>query len=71
MESSDVSKFRQCVLDGAWDSADEILMRLGFVDEEALWVSRVLFLTPDDLSADAVTFRMRSSSSVSKDIWNS
>ena len=38
MESSDVSKFRKCVLDGAWDSADEVLMRLGFADEEALWV---------------------------------
>ena len=38
MESSDVAKFRQCVLDGAWDSADEVLMRLGFVDDEALWV---------------------------------
>ena len=38
MESSDVAKFRQCVLDGAWDSADEVLMRLGFADDEALWV---------------------------------
>lgn len=39
MESSDVAMFRQCVLDGAWNSADEIINRLGFADEEALWVS--------------------------------
>jgi hypothetical protein len=38
METSDVSRFRQCILDGDWDSAEDILMRLGLSEEERLWV---------------------------------
>lgn len=43
MESSEVSEFRQCILDGAWDSAEAALMRLGVADDDGLWVS-VLFM---------------------------
>lgn len=39
MESSEVSEFRQCILDGAWDSAEAALMQLGVADEDGLWVS--------------------------------
>lgn len=39
MESSEVSEFRQCILDGAWDNAEAALMRLGVADNDGLWVS--------------------------------
>lgn len=39
MESSEVSEFRQCILNGAWDSAEAALMRLGVADDDGLWVS--------------------------------
>lgn len=38
METPEVSEFRQCILDGAWASAEAALMRLG-VSEEGTWVS--------------------------------
>lgn len=42
MESPEVSEFRQCILDGAWNSAEAALMRLGVTDDEGLWVSALL-----------------------------
>ena len=39
METTDVSNFRQCILDGEWDSAEDTLLRLGLSEEEGLWVS--------------------------------
>lgn len=42
MESAEVSEFRQCILDGAWDNAEAALMRLGVADDEGLWVSAFL-----------------------------
>ena len=33
MESSEVSQFRQLILDGLWSKADAALMRLGVEDE--------------------------------------
>lgn len=39
METPDVSMFRQCILYGDWTTAEELLGRLGFSDEEGLWVS--------------------------------
>jgi len=57
MESSEVSQFRQYVLDGAWAKAEAALERLGVDGEEGLWVwaefcpmrlySPVYFRTPD------------------------
>ena len=41
METPEVSEFRQCILDGAWASAEAALMRLG-VSEEGIWVSTLL-----------------------------
>ncbi|KDQ60900.1 hypothetical protein JAAARDRAFT_55637 [Jaapia argillacea MUCL 33604] len=42
METSEVSKFRQYVLDGAWEQAETMLVRLGVSDEEGLWEVRFL-----------------------------
>ena len=38
MEIPDVSRFRQCILNGDWTSAEEVLGRLGFADDDGLWV---------------------------------
>lgn len=46
METSDVSRFRQCILEGDWDSAEETLMRLGLSEEEGLWVSNASIMIP-------------------------
>lgn len=45
METPDVSRFRQCILDGDWDSAEDTLMRLGLSEEEGLWVSGLTSLS--------------------------
>ena len=42
MESSEVSQFRQLILDGLWSKAEAALMRLGVDEEEGLWVSSLL-----------------------------
>ncbi|GJE96447.1 WD40 repeat domain-containing protein [Phanerochaete sordida] len=42
METSDVSRFRQCILEGDWDSAEDTLLRLGLSEEEGLWEAKFL-----------------------------
>ncbi|THH20764.1 hypothetical protein EUX98_g8521 [Antrodiella citrinella] len=42
METSEVSEFRQCILDGAWDSAEAALMQLGVADDDGLWEAKYL-----------------------------
>ncbi|TCD66196.1 hypothetical protein EIP91_001690 [Steccherinum ochraceum] len=42
METSEVSEFRQCILDGAWDSAEAALMRLGVANDDGLWEAKFL-----------------------------
>ena len=43
METPDVSRFRECILNGDWAAAEEVLSRLGFSEEEGLWVSLIAF----------------------------
>ena len=42
METPEVADFRQCILDGAWERADEGLMRLGVVEDPKFWVGNAL-----------------------------
>lgn len=42
MESSEVSEFRQYVLEGAWDKAGTALERLGVNEEEGLWEAKFM-----------------------------
>lgn len=39
MEASEVSDFREYILEGSWSKAEAALMRLGVSDEEGLWVN--------------------------------
>lgn len=39
MEAADVSIFRECILNGDWTTAEEVLTRLGLADVDGLWVS--------------------------------
>lgn len=39
MESSEVSDFRQYILDASWNDAEASLVRLGVANEEGLWVN--------------------------------
>jgi hypothetical protein len=39
MEAADVSIFRECILNGEWATAEEVLTRLGLADVDGLWVS--------------------------------
>lgn len=66
METSDVSKFRQCILDGDWSSAEDIFVRLGLSDEDSLWVQS----GPNTLSLSILNcvYRKRNSSSASRNI---
>ncbi len=43
MEASDVTHFRQCILDGVWDKAEAALTRLGVTDADGLMVRCCLF----------------------------
>ncbi|KAI0086137.1 WD40 repeat-like protein [Irpex rosettiformis] len=42
METSDVSRFRECILNGDWTAAGEVLSRLGFSEQEGLWDAKFL-----------------------------
>ncbi|KAF9469272.1 WD40 repeat-like protein, partial [Collybia nuda] len=42
METSEVSDFREYILDGSWSKAEAALMRLGVSDDEGLWDARFL-----------------------------
>ncbi|TDL25023.1 WD40 repeat-like protein [Rickenella mellea] len=42
MESPEVAEFRECILDGSWDSAEVTLSRLGVSDDESLRMARFL-----------------------------
>ena len=53
MESSEVSQFRQLILDGLWSKAEAALMRLGVDEEEGLWVgSPIHFLSSFSILVD-------------------
>jgi hypothetical protein len=43
MESSEVSDFRQYILEASWNDAEASLMRLGVTSEEGLWVNTTSF----------------------------
>ena len=43
MESSEVSQFRQYILDGLWSKAELALERLGVQEDEGLWVRRAIW----------------------------
>lgn len=45
MEASEVSHFREYVLEGSWSKAEAALMRLGVSDEEGLWVNAAFLVT--------------------------
>lgn len=42
MEASDVTRFRQCILDGVWDKAEAALTRLGVTDGDGLMDAKFL-----------------------------
>ncbi|KAF8163539.1 WD40 repeat-like protein [Crassisporium funariophilum] len=42
MESPEVSRFRQYILDGMWTKADAALMQLGVEEDEGLWDAKFL-----------------------------
>ncbi|KAI0819085.1 WD40 repeat-like protein [Irpex lacteus] len=42
METSDVSRFRECILNGDWEAAEEVLSRLEFSEQERLWDAKFL-----------------------------
>lgn len=52
METTDVSRFRQCILDADWDGAEDTLVRLGLTDDDGLWVrGRTSILSAGALTA--------------------
>lgn len=67
METPDVSKFRQCILDGDWGSAEDTLVRLGLSDEEGLWVRA---LNPRRWRVHSRHGRRRNSLSANRNTWN-
>lgn len=38
MEEPDVKRFKEYILSGMWSNAQDVLSRLGIVDEDHLWV---------------------------------
>ncbi|EPQ57967.1 WD40 repeat-like protein [Gloeophyllum trabeum ATCC 11539] len=42
METPEVSDFRQCILEAAWEEAERALVRLGVTEEDGLWEAKFL-----------------------------
>ncbi|KAH7910762.1 WD40 repeat-like protein [Hygrophoropsis aurantiaca] len=42
LESSDVSNFRNYILEASWSSAEALLIQLGVADKESLWTAKFL-----------------------------